>query len=343
MSDRLRPIARLGARSAGHGGSLNLAGSAYAWFNTVERRRLDGTGQLTGVSGLGDAARVRLSARRHPLAGLALDRPRVMGILNVTPDSFSDGGDFSSRTAAVARAREMAGEGVDIIDIGGESTRPGAAPVSVAEEITRTAPLIAEIRAGGVTTPISIDTRKSAVAEAALDAGADMVNDVAAFTYDPELAGLCASRGVPVIVMHAKGTPETMQVDPRYDDVTREVIDFLEERIDFAVAQGIARNRIVTDPGIGFGKSQAHNLTLLRDIAAFHDLGLPVLLGVSRKRFIGDIGGAPEARDRLAGSLAVGLDAVSQGVHILRVHDTGATLQALRLFAALNVQETEHG
>lgn len=341
MTARLRPIARLGGRSTGHGGSLALAGSRFAWFNTIERRANDGTRKVIGPSGLDGAARTRLSAPRPPLAGLDLGTPRVMGILNVTPDSFSDGGDYAQRTAAVARARQMVEEGVDIIDIGGESTRPGAAEVSVAEEIARTAPLIADIRAAGLTIPISIDTRKSAVAQAALDEGADIVNDVAAFTFDPELAGLCASRGAPVILMHAKGTPETMQKDPSYADVTREVLEFLEERIVFAEGQGIARDRIVTDPGIGFGKTQEHNLTLLRDLAAFHDLGAPVLLGVSRKRFIGAIGGAPEAKDRLGGSLAVALHGVSQGVHILRVHDTQATIQALRLFAALNNEMTE--
>ena len=341
MTTRLRPIARLGDRSTGHGGSLPVAGSRYAWFTTVERRADAGETKVIGPSGLDGATRARLSGLRPALAGLALDRPRVMGILNTTPDSFSDGGDFAQRAAAVARARQMAAEGVDIIDIGGESTRPGAAEVPVAEEIARTAPLIAEIRAAGVATPISIDTRKSAVAEAALDAGADIVNDVAAFTFDPELAGLCASRGAPVILMHAKGTPETMQLGPRYEDVTREVLEFLEERIVYAEEQGIARDRIVTDPGIGFGKTEAHNLTLLRDLATLHDLGAPVLLGVSRKRFIGEIGGAPEAKDRLGGSLAVALHGASQGVHILRVHDTQATLQALRLFAALNRQETE--
>ncbi len=341
MSVRLRPVARLGGRSIGHGGSLAVAGSRFAWFNTVERRAADGSAKMIGPSGLDGAGRARLSAPRPALAGLGLDRPRVMGILNVTPDSFSDGGDYAHRAAAVARAQEMAEEGVDIIDIGGESTRPGAAEVPVSDEIARTAPLIAEIRAAGVSTPISIDTRKSAVAEAALADGADIVNDVAAFTFDPELAGLCASREVPVILMHAKGTPETMQQRPTYADVTREVLDFLEERIVFAEGQGIARDRIVTDPGIGFGKTGAHNLTLLRDLAVFHDLGAPVLLGVSRKRFIGEIGGAPEAKDRLGGSLAVALHGASQGVHILRVHDTQATIQALRLFAALNSDMTE--
>jgi len=341
MNLRLRPVARVGGRSTGHGGSLAVAGSRFAWFNTIERRAADGSTKMIGPSGLDGVARTRLSSPRPALCGLDLDRPRVMGILNVTPDSFSDGGDYSARAAGVARARAMAEEGVDIIDIGGESTRPGAAEVPVADEIARTAPLIAEIRAAGVTTPISIDTRKSAVAAAALDEGADIVNDVAAFTFDPELAGLCGARDVPVIVMHAKGTPETMQQRPTYQDVTSEVIDFLEERIVYAEAQGIARDRIVTDPGIGFGKTERHNLTLLRDLAAFHDLGAPVLLGASRKRFIGAIGAAAEAKDRLGGSLAVALHGAQQGVHFLRVHDTQATIQALRLFAALNAETTE--
>ena len=319
---RAEPLARLGPRPAG---ALPLAGVAHAWF--------------AEVAGADSAAtRARLSAPRPALCGLSLDVPRVMGILNVTPDSFSDGGSYANVTAAVARARVMAEE-ADILDIGGESTRPGAAEVAVAEEIARTAPVIRAIREAGIATPISIDTRKAAVAEAALDAGADMVNDVAAFTFDPELAGLCAARDVPVILMHAKGTPATMQQGPTYDDVVAEVLDFLAARIDFAVSQGLRRDRIVTDPGIGFGKTQAHNLTLLRHLAALHDLGPPVLLGASRKRFIGVIGGAGEARDRLGGSLAVGLHGVAQAAHILRVHDTFETRQALRLFLALNDNE----
>lgn len=338
MSLRYRPIPRHGAKSGGHGGSLPLAGSRAAWFNTVERRAEDGALKVISPGGLDGAGRRRLSDRRPDLCGLTLDRPRVMGILNVTPDSFSDGGDHAGLEAAVARATQMANE-ADILDIGGESTRPGAADVDIAEEIRRTAPVIEAIRAAGITTPISIDTRKARVAEAALDAGADMVNDVAAFTHDPELAALCAERDVPVCLMHAKGTPADMQKNPTYDDVLEEVIAFLEERIDFAVGQGIARERIVTDPGIGFGKTQAHNITLLQNLAAFHDLGLPVLLGASRKRFIGDIGGAPEAKDRMAGSLAVALHAAFEGVHIIRVHDTYETTQALRMFAALYESE----
>lgn len=338
MRAGLRPIPRLGAASGGHGGSLALAGSRVAWFNTIERRSGDGSTKVIGPAGLDGAARARLSARRPDLCGLSLDVPRVMGILNVTPDSFSDGGRYDNVSAALAHARVM-GAAADIIDIGGESTRPGADEVPVNEEIRRTAPVIRAIRDAGIATPISIDTRKAAVAEAALDAGADMVNDVAAFLYDPELAALTAERAVPVCLMHHKGTPETMQQDPQYDDVLAEGLDFLAERIAFAVGAGVKRERIVTDPGIGFGKTRAHNLTLLKNLAAFHDLGLPVLLGASRKRFIGSIGGAPEAGDRLGGSLAVALHGAAQGVQIIRVHDTHETQQALRLFLALNQNE----
>ncbi|SMH37465.1 dihydropteroate synthase [Maritimibacter sp. HL-12] len=338
MTSRYRPIPRLGPRSGGHGGSLPLAGSRSAWFNAVERRAEDGSLKTISPGGLNAESRARLSAERPAICGLSLDRPRVMGVLNVTPDSFSDGGDHAEISTAVARAIRMAEE-ADIIDIGGESTRPGAADVSTTQEIARIVPVITGIREAGVTTPISIDTRKAAVADAALDAGADMVNDVAAFGYDPELAALCAERGVPVCLMHAKGTPADMQKAPAYDDVLAEVLDFLEERIDYAVGQGIARENIVTDPGIGFGKTTTHNMTLLRNLAAFHDLGLPVLLGVSRKRFIGEIGGAKEAKDRMAGSLAVALHGAAEGVHILRVHDTYETTQALRLFAAINEAE----
>ncbi len=340
MSPRLRPIPRLGPHTGGHGGSLPLAGSRAAWFNTVERRAEDGATKVISPAGLDGAGRARLSAPRPDLCGLSLDRPRVIGILNTTPDSFSDGGDYARVEAAVARARAMVAEGVDIIDIGGESTRPGAEEVPLADEIARTAPVIRAIRESGIATPISIDTRKAPVAEAALDAGADIINDVAAFSFDPDLAALAAARQVPVVLMHAKGLPADMQANPSYGDVVEEVLAFLEERIGFATAQGIARERIITDPGIGFGKTQGHNLALLANLSGFHDLGLPVLLGASRKRFIGAIGKAEVAKDRLGGSLAVALHGAAQGVHILRVHDTAETVQAMRLFAALNMAQT---
>jgi dihydropteroate synthase len=274
-----------------------------------------------------------LSQPRPPLCGLALDRPRIMGILNVTPDSFSDGGDLATVQAAVARAQAMP---ADILDIGGESTRPGAQAVGVADEIARVAPVIRALRDAGIATPISIDTRKTAVAEAALDAGADIVNDVSAFRYDPELADLVAERNVPVCLMHSKGDPATMQDAPRYDDVVAEVLDHLAERMEFAAARGIARDRMIVDPGIGFAKTQAHNLALLAHLPRLHDLGVAVLLGASRKKFIGTIGGADMAKDRMPGSVAVALHGAAMGVQILRVHDVTDTAQALALWQAIN-------
>ena len=257
-----------------------------------------------------------------------------MGILNVTPDSFSDGGQHFAPDAALAAARGMEAAGADILDVGGESTRPGSRPVPVPDEIARTAPVIAAIR-GVSAIPISVDTRKAPVARAALDAGAGLVNDVAGFTFDPDLAPLVAERGVPVCIMHALGDPATMQEDPRYDDVVLDVFDFLAARIAALTALGVPREAILVDPGIGFGKTQEHNLTLLRDIAVFHDLGCPILLGVSRKRFIGVIGNAPNAADRAPGSIALGLAALAQGVQMLRVHDVAATAQALALWQAV--------
>ncbi|WP_371168354.1 dihydropteroate synthase [Aliiroseovarius sp. 2305UL8-7] len=318
---------------------LPLAGSSTVWFDQVLMRERGAVSKRGGVADCSSSMRSRLADPRSDLCGLTLDRPRIMGVLNVTPDSFSDGGDHVTLKAAVARARDMARD-ADILDIGGESTRPGAQEVSEREEIRRTAEVIKALREAGISTPISIDTRKARVAEAALDAGADMVNDVAAFTFDPELADLVAERDVPVCLMHAQGQPETMQNDPRYDDVLFDVMDFLAERIAFAEAKGIKPERIVTDPGIGFGKTLEHNVTLLKNLSLLHDLGLPILLGVSRKRFIGTIGQVDDAKDRVAGSLAVALHGIQQGAQILRVHDTFETRQAIRLQAALMERES---
>jgi dihydropteroate synthase len=331
MTVRLHPLPRTGIGGLASG--LPLAGSRYVWFDEVAEG-----GQIMFASPLPPEMRMLLSTRRPDLCGLSLDRPRIMGILNVTPDSFSDGGDHAGIGAALERARALA-EKADILDIGGESTRPGAEPVPVAEEIRRTVPVIEAIRAAGITIPISIDTRKARVAEAALEAGADMINDVAAFTYDPELADLAAERSVPVCLMHAKGRPETMQHNPHYDDVVAEVHGFLAERIDFAIARGICKESLVVDPGIGFGKTSEHNLALLRNLAVFHNLGPPILVGASRKRFIGTIGGAADAKDRTPGSLAVALHAASQGAQIIRVHDVSETAQALALFKSLVAPE----
>lgn len=271
----------------------------------------------------------RLLARRLPVAGLVCDRPRVMGIVNVTPDSFSDGG----RGDPVGTAREMAAAGAELIDIGGESTRPGAAPVDAAEELARVGPVLDAL--GGAGLRLSIDTRRAAVMTRALDAGASLVNDVSALTFDPAALALVAARGCPVVLMHAQGTPATMQAAPRYADALRDVFDWLEARIAACVAAGIARERIVADPGIGFGKTLDHNLALLRGIALFHGLGVPLLLGASRKALIGTLAGGAAVGERLPGSLALALHAVARGVQIVRVHDVAATVQAIRLWSAV--------
>jgi len=257
-----------------------------------------------------------------------------MGIVNTTPDSFSDGGQYAARQDAIAGGLHMAQAGADMLDIGGESTRPGAKTVGVDEEIARTAPVIAGLRAGGYTGTLSIDTRKAVVARAALDAGADFINDVSGFTYDSDLMDVAAQADVPVCVMHGPVDPATMQNDPFYDDVLLDVYDFLSARIAHLETCGISRNRIICDPGIGFGKTVTHNLTLIARLSVFHSLGVPVLLGASRKRFIGTLGNAPEPRDRAPGSIAVALAGLAQGVQILRVHDVPQTTQAVALWRA---------
>ncbi len=324
-------------------GALPLAGG-WCWFDRAEVLTREGSKGLVAAADLPEPVRARLTAPRAPIAGLTLDRPRIMGILNVTPDSFSDGGRFLSPEAALDHAREMASSGADILDIGGESTRPGSADVIQGEEIKRTAPVIAALTDAGFDLPVSIDTRKSEVARVALDAGAKIVNDVAALGYDPELMALVAARGVPVCLMHAQGMPATMQLDPRYDDVLLDVYDFLADRVAAAEAAGIPRDRIAVDPGIGFGKTVAHNLTLIRGLSLFHGLGTAVLLGASRKRFIGTIGGGAagdHAELRGPGTIAVTLAGVAQGVQIHRVHDIVETNQALRLWQAATVGEEE--
>ena len=311
-----------------------LAGG-WCWFTHAERLERGKPNKLVLAADIPDDVLKRLTVRRAPVAGLNMNTPKIMGVLNVTPDSFSDGGLFTALEAARKQARNMVADGANIIDIGGESTRPGAVTVDVDEEIVRTLPVIAAIRSDGAT-PISIDTRKSRVAQAALDAGASMVNDVSAFLFDPDMVRITALSGAPCCIMHAQGDPATMQVSPTYDNVTLDVYDFLEGRIQKAEAAGIRRDQIIVDPGIGFGKNQEHNLTLLKNLSIFHGLGCVILLGASRKRFIGALGNAPNARDRMPGSVAIALHGVRQGMQILRVHDTLATRQALSLHMAVS-------
>jgi dihydropteroate synthase len=258
----------------------------------------------------------------------------VMGILNVTPDSFHDGGRYLSTDTAVARAREMVSSGADIIDIGGESTRPGAAHVSVDEEMERVIQVIKEITADPVV-PISIDTSKAAVARAALQAGAGMVNDVTALRGDPGMAKVAAEAGCPVCLMHMLGEPRTMQENPQYQDVIGDIIEFFKERIGFAVSQGIRRENLILDPGIGFGKTLEHNLEILRRLEELGSLGLPLLIGVSRKRFIGMIMDDDGTGGRLPGTIAANLTAFRKGARIFRVHDVAENYQALKVAAAI--------
>ena len=257
--------------------------------------------------------------------------PLVMGIVNVTPDSFSDGGEFLEPARAIAHGRRLAEEGAAYLDIGGESSRPGAEPVPADEELRRVLPVIEGL--AGVDAVISVDTTKRVVAEAALEAGARMVNDISAFRFDPELAGLVADTGAECCLMHMLGDPRTMQQDPRYDDVVSEVRAFLEERLAFAVAEGVPEEKVWLDPGIGFGKTVEHNLELLRRLDELVAIGRPVLVGTSRKSFIGKITGRAE-KERVAGTIASNVLAYVGGARMFRVHDVREAVDALAVAAA---------
>jgi dihydropteroate synthase len=254
-----------------------------------------------------------------------------MGIVNVTPDSFSDGGRFLSSDAAIRHGRELTAEGADILDIGGESTRPGADPVDVEEELRRVIPVLEGLEHAGPR--LSIDTTKARVAREAIDAGAGIVNDVSALRFDPELVDVVADAGVDLVLMHMLGEPRTMQEDPRYDDVVSDVKAFLEERLAFAVAQGVHEERIWLDPGIGFGKTLEHNLELIDRLAEIVAIGRPVVFGASRKSFLAKLIGR-QVDERLAGTIAVNLIAYQRGARVFRVHDVAPTLDALKVAAA---------
>ncbi len=272
-----------------------------------------------------------VSADRLPLASLSLERPRIMGVLNVTPDSFFDGGQHIQVSQAVERGLKMVEEGADIIDIGGESTRPGAELVSIEDELERVIPVIEALRSKSDVI-ISIDTRKSEVMTAAVQAGTNIINDVSALTFDPNSLGVAASLNVPVILMHAQGTPEVMQENPSYNNVVLDVYDYLSISLQRAVEAGVRTENIILDPGIGFGKSVSHNCELLKALSLFHGLGVPLLLGCSRKSFIGALSRNEKASERLPGSLAAVMLGASQGVQIFRVHDVAETVQALKVW-----------
>ncbi len=304
--------------------------------------------RTVAAESLGDDVLGPLTRRRAPIAGLPLDRTAVMGILNVTPDSFSDGGRNAAPDVAVAAAQAMAASGADIIDVGAESTRPRAPLVDLATESAR----LAAVLPGLAGLNWSIDTRKAAVMGQAIDAGAALVNDVSALGHDPAALALVAARGCPVVLMHAQGSPATMQDAPVYGDALLDVYDWLAARIAACVAAGISPTRIIADPGIGFGKTLNHNLALLRGLTLFHGLGVPLLLGASRKQLIARMATAPDGASsaapdgasyadiapaaRLPGSLALALHAAACGVQIVRVHDVAETLQALAIWRSAN-------
>jgi dihydropteroate synthase len=270
---------------------------------------------------------------QHQTLDLA-KRPHVMGILNVTPDSFSDGGELTDSGNLKKRVQEMIAAGVDILDIGGESTRPFAPKVVPEEELQRVIPAITAIRQN-FTVPISIDTTKALVARKALEAGADIINDISALCFDQKMVMVAREFNAPVIMMHMQGTPGNMQKNPQYKDVVKEITDFLQERLDWAVEKGLNRSQLIVDPGIGFGKTLEHNLLILKHLNQFTTLKVPLLLGHSRKAFIGTVLGLDNPRDRDNGTAAISALATAAGVNIIRVHDVKSTVQAMRLAAAI--------
>ncbi len=269
---------------------------------------------------------------RAPWAGFDLKRPLIMGVVNVTPDSFSDGGDFAEASAAIDQGRALLSAGADIIDVGGESTRPGASPVAPDDEAARVLPVVRALAHAGAV--VSIDTRHAAVMDQAVQAGAWIINDVTALTGDPESPRIAARSGAAIVLMHMLGDPRTMQQDPRYADVTCDLLDYFEERLAALAALGVDRTRIAVDPGIGFGKKDPHNLRLLDELAAFHMFGCPVLLGASRKGFIGRLSRGEAAKQRLAGTLAAHQMGFDRGVQIVRAHDVAEAFQARAIWAA---------
>ncbi|MEP7129830.1 MAG: dihydropteroate synthase [Sphingomicrobium sp.] len=350
MRTLIRPTAFVDS-PFGHDGKVARLAGGLNWFAAAELIGVDGakrvSAELVGVDGIESRFDDDMAAQWKALTGaraplrlgervVRLDQPQVMAIVNATPDSFSDGGQFADASAAAAAGADMARDGAAIVDVGGESTRPGAKAVWEGDEIERIAPVIRQLASGGAA--VSVDTRKADVMTAALEAGARMINDVSALTYDDRSAGVAAAAGVPVVLMHHRGGPESMQDEPRYGDVLVEVYLWLEERIQAAEAAGIARGKILIDPGFGFGKNVAHNLELMNGLALLHSLGCPIVVGASRKRTIGALAGEAPADKRLGGSIAFAIKAVEQGAQIVRVHDVFETVQALKIWRGLRDQ-----
>ena len=313
-----------------------LAGG-WCWFDRVAVLERGREPEMITASDVPQDVLDQLTKPRPSVMGLPMSQPQVMGILNVTPDSFSDGGDFVDPAESRARALQMKNDGAAIIDIGGESTRPGAKEVPREVEADRVGGAIEAIRETSQI-PISVDTRKASVVQSsnALQRGAPwMINDVSAAQFDPLMADVAAKMQIPICLMHAVGTPETMQSKANYADVVFDVYDHLAERVEAVISAGVRHDDIIVDPGIGFGKTIDHNLALLQNLSLFHGLGCPILLGASRKRFIGTIGGEDDPKERVSGSVAVAQWAVQQGVQILRVHDTKPTMQMINLTMAV--------
>ncbi len=335
--DYFRPLTQMGPNRPEE--ALALAGG-WTCFTHVEVLRRERPPEVIPARDLPPEVKSVLTFPRFKQRELEMTVPQIMGILNATPDSFSDGGKNEVAETAVANGVAMVAAGATILDVGGESTRPGAKTVEIDAEINRVVPVIKGLRAAGVTIPISIDTRKLEVASHAHAAGASIVNDVSGFTYDPALAGYCSAEYLPVCVMHALSDPTTMQDNPRYDDVLLDVYDFLEEQVRMLNACEISPSDIIADPGIGFGKTLEHNLALLSRLSLFHGLGVPLMLGASRKGFIGRIGNAPDAQTRAPGSIGVALSALHHGIQVLRVHDVAQTVQAIALWQAAMTGKT---
>ncbi|MFC4350951.1 dihydropteroate synthase [Fodinicurvata halophila] len=317
-----------------------LAGGPYSFSHCIRATRED-NGSLrrdrVAAKALGPEDQARLEALVKPratFAGIDMTRPSVMGVVNVTPDSFSDGGQRFDADKAIEDGLAMWKAGAAIVDVGGESTRPGAEPVPDEEEKRRVLPVVRELSAQGVR--VSIDSYHASVLEAAVEAGAVAINDITALCGDPRSLEVVAASGVPVILMHMQGRPQTMQKSPSYDDVALDVFDFLEERIHRCLEAGIARERIAVDPGVGFGKTLQHNLELLNRLALFHGLGCPILLGISRKSFISHLCGKLEPKERGPGTLAATLAGWARGVQMHRVHDVDEALQALQVWTAID-------
>jgi dihydropteroate synthase len=341
----IRPMGVLWGRDAdaavkaGLGGRLGGGRAAFSSMEIVRRDGREINRERCTYSEIAGSRDAQLKARlahiespRAALGGLAMNRPSIMGIVNVTPDSFSDGGEAANTVDAVALGMKLASDGADIIDIGGESTRPGSDGITIEEEGRRVLPVVRELSTQGL--KVSIDTRKPQIMRAAVEAGAVMINDVSALRFDVESLTTVVKLKKPVCLMHAQGDPKTMQVNPVYEDVVLDVFDELELLIDKAVSEGLPRSLILADPGIGFGKTYRHNLDLLQSLALFHGLGTALMVGASRKAFIGALTAEKTPKERLFGSLGAALAAAAQGVHVLRVHDVRATVQALTVWRA---------